>query len=193
MALPESGVISMDDIRKELGVGVISLNDTDVRNLAEKTSGTISLSDFYGKSSNLMKASFKCANVNVIEPGTPQAPLLLTGFANIPKTTPFYGTIVKDDPKYKLIAFKSLRSVYWNAYEFMLLFLNNIGSVFDNKLLEVTLQNSNDVLLSFKIKYKSMNDGKTAYILDPSENNKLMTIFNFLEKKSGSILDIVIK
>jgi len=53
MTLPASGRISLTDIRTELGkvAGTsISLNDADVRALAGKTSGAISLSDFYGKS-----------------------------------------------------------------------------------------------------------------------------------------------
>nr|DAS46078.1 MAG TPA: hypothetical protein [Caudoviricetes sp.] len=41
----------MDDIRKELNKsGSINLNDSDVRKLANKPSGSISLKDFYGKS-----------------------------------------------------------------------------------------------------------------------------------------------
>ncbi|WP_339124772.1 hypothetical protein LDJ94_01290 [Fusobacterium nucleatum] len=51
--LPKNGTISMDDIRKELKVNsTISLNDTAVRKLADKSDGTISLSDFYGKSNS---------------------------------------------------------------------------------------------------------------------------------------------
>ena len=49
--IKNSGSISMDDIRKELNKsGTISLNDSDVRKLANKPSGPISLKDFYGKS-----------------------------------------------------------------------------------------------------------------------------------------------
>ncbi len=49
--LPKNGTISMDDIRKELNKNSpISLNDSDVRKLANKPSGPISLKDFYGKS-----------------------------------------------------------------------------------------------------------------------------------------------
>lgn len=49
--LPKNGTISMDDIRKELNKsGSINLNDSDVRKLANKPSGSISLKDFYGKS-----------------------------------------------------------------------------------------------------------------------------------------------
>lgn len=49
--IKDSGSISMDDIRKELSKsGSISLNDSDVRKLANKPSGPISLKDFYGKS-----------------------------------------------------------------------------------------------------------------------------------------------
>lgn len=48
--LPKNGNISMDDIRKELNKNSpISLNDSDVRKLANKPSGSISLKDFYGK------------------------------------------------------------------------------------------------------------------------------------------------
>lgn len=49
--IKNSGPISVDDIRKELNKsGTINLNDSDVRKLANKPSGPISLKDFYGKS-----------------------------------------------------------------------------------------------------------------------------------------------
>jgi hypothetical protein len=52
MALPSSGPISMDQVRIELGVtGVISLNDSRVRDMAGRPSGFLSLSDLRGKSS----------------------------------------------------------------------------------------------------------------------------------------------
>ncbi|AGN30308.1 FG-GAP repeat protein [Vibrio phage nt-1] len=52
MALQTSGPISILDIMTELGIsGTTSLNDADLRALAGIASGTISLSDFYGKSS----------------------------------------------------------------------------------------------------------------------------------------------
>jgi hypothetical protein len=49
--IKDSGSISMDDIRKELSKsGTINLDDSDVRKLANKPSGPISLKDFYSKS-----------------------------------------------------------------------------------------------------------------------------------------------
>lgn len=54
MALQTSGQISLLDVRTELKKdGKISLDDSDVRKLAEKESGEIKFSDFYGKSSNI--------------------------------------------------------------------------------------------------------------------------------------------
>lgn len=53
MALPLNGIISFADIAGELyndRTRTISLNDSDVRNLAGIPTGPISLSDFYGKS-----------------------------------------------------------------------------------------------------------------------------------------------
>lgn len=51
--LLKNGTISIDDIRRELKINsTISLNDTTVRKLADKSDGTISLSDFYGKSNS---------------------------------------------------------------------------------------------------------------------------------------------
>lgn len=53
MALPSSGPIAMGDISVELAypaTQIISLNDADVRGLAQVPAGVISLSSFYGKS-----------------------------------------------------------------------------------------------------------------------------------------------
>lgn len=51
MALPVSGKISLGDVRTVLKTtGPISLGQKEVRNLAEKTSGTIKMSDLHGKS-----------------------------------------------------------------------------------------------------------------------------------------------
>jgi len=48
-ALQDSGPISLGDVRTELGnTGIISLNDADVRTLAGRPSGVISMSNFYG-------------------------------------------------------------------------------------------------------------------------------------------------
>ena len=52
MALPSSGIISLNAVNTELGklpTSQISLNDSDVRGLLAKPSGQISLSDAYGK------------------------------------------------------------------------------------------------------------------------------------------------
>lgn len=53
MTLPSSGAISLANVNVELGLGSttnISLNQTNVRSLAGKASGTISMSDLLGKS-----------------------------------------------------------------------------------------------------------------------------------------------
>jgi hypothetical protein len=52
MSLPASGIISLGDIRTELGInsGLISLNDANVRALLGKSTGLISLNDSHGKS-----------------------------------------------------------------------------------------------------------------------------------------------
>lgn len=50
MALPSTGIISLDMIRKEIRKdGMITLNDPECRLLADKESDTIKFSDFYGK------------------------------------------------------------------------------------------------------------------------------------------------
>lgn len=55
MALP-TGTITMNDVNIELGRssgGQISLNDSDVRQLAQRPSGTISMNDLRGKSASV--------------------------------------------------------------------------------------------------------------------------------------------
>lgn len=66
MALPSSGSISMAQVRTELGLsGAISLNQANVRTLAGKPSGTISMSDLYGKSST------EVASISALQYDTP--------------------------------------------------------------------------------------------------------------------------
>lgn len=60
MPLPSTGSISMNQVNVELGkteTSNISLNDTAVRNLAKKPSGTISMSDLIGKSNALFETT----------------------------------------------------------------------------------------------------------------------------------------
>ena len=64
MVLPSSGSITMGQINDELGRPVtqsINLNDPEVRDLAEKPSGAISMSDFYGKTGETGKGGDKYA------------------------------------------------------------------------------------------------------------------------------------
>ncbi len=56
MALPSSGAISLNDCHVEIGStsqSTVSINDTDMRSLANVSSGAISLQDFYGASSTV--------------------------------------------------------------------------------------------------------------------------------------------
>jgi len=50
MTTPCSGTISLDSVRTELGLsGQVSLNDTNIRSLAQKPSGTVDLQDLHCK------------------------------------------------------------------------------------------------------------------------------------------------
>ena len=60
MALPSSGTISLNMVNVELsksGTTLISLNQSDVRNLFGKSSGQISMSDGHGKSAYTQMAA----------------------------------------------------------------------------------------------------------------------------------------
>lgn len=68
MALPSSGPLSFSQINTELSrsaTALLSLNDSAVRNLAGKLSGSVSLSDLLGKSSVIRKTISASVN-NVI-------------------------------------------------------------------------------------------------------------------------------
>lgn len=56
MTLPSTGPISMSQVATELGISAtgLSLNDSRVRALAGKPSGTISMSDLRGKSTSVL-------------------------------------------------------------------------------------------------------------------------------------------
>lgn len=56
MALPASGTISLNECHLELGASsgsTVSMNDSDMRSLAQVSSGAISLSNFHGKANEL--------------------------------------------------------------------------------------------------------------------------------------------
>lgn len=56
MTIKSSGPLNMNEIGAELGIAAnttLSLNDSRVRTLASKPSGTISFSDLYGKSNTM--------------------------------------------------------------------------------------------------------------------------------------------
>lgn len=195
MALPESGIITLDDVRKELKRNdSISLNDTDVRELANKVNGEIKMSDFYGKSSEIFKSTFIGKNLSINQPGIPvPAPLLISGLCNIPKMTPSHGTVVKNFTSYELLAIQSRHSLYWGVFEMMLVFNNNIGNIFNNKVINISLQNSNEILFYFKITYIDSYNGTTVYNIHSDDNKKLEGLYNFLYGKDGILLDIFIK
>jgi len=61
MTLPTSGTIKMSNIMAELGITAnttTNVNNSSLRNLAKKPSGTIKWSDFYGKSNVKLISEF---------------------------------------------------------------------------------------------------------------------------------------
>lgn len=94
MSLPSSGKISLNDIRNELGTtGKISLNDKEVRDLAGKSSGTIKLSDFYGKSGDIVTIELTIGHQ--YEDLAQYVSMDCYGFCNSPESSPpiVYGKI----------------------------------------------------------------------------------------------------
>lgn len=84
MTLPASGPISLYDVNIELGLAggaPISLNDTAVRTLFGKPSGTISMSDGYGKSNALYAfTSFTFTNAGATGVSGPTLSNCLTAY-----------------------------------------------------------------------------------------------------------------
>jgi len=128
MALQSSGPISMANIRSELKLsGSIGLNSNAVRTLGGKSSGKISLADFYGKSNS----------TNVLTVGIDHNPNYRVidsyGFFNgkgsiSPSGTP-YGSIIQMDEFYS--------AAYPNG-QFILM---TSGTAGNNKKLRITSGN----------------------------------------------------
>ncbi len=65
MALPSSGLISLSQVNTELkksATAVISLNDSNVRKLAGRTTGTINMSDLRGKKASESVTNYQLYN-----------------------------------------------------------------------------------------------------------------------------------
>lgn len=108
MALPSTGAISMNDVRTELGkTGTISLNDSDVRNLASKTSGTISMGDLRGKQNSITVSNELISSFNTKPSG---AKIDYSGSVSIPSNV-ISGTITV---KVSFSASRYLSNVYFD-------------------------------------------------------------------------------
>lgn len=83
MALPTTGPISLGQVKEELNkTGSISLGSTDVRNLAGKTSGQISLSDLYGKSAAIWVKVGNTYGIGIIADGNPISEAISKAISN---------------------------------------------------------------------------------------------------------------
>lgn len=69
MALPSSGILAFSTIASELqrGTSNVALNDTDLRGLAEKANGQISVSDFYNKQHLNVVAYYGLSTVKLLD------------------------------------------------------------------------------------------------------------------------------
>lgn len=83
MALPATGAISLNQVNTELqraATAAISMNDTDVRTLAVKPSGAISMSDLHGKA----WWTYKTGNFVTMTSNSAPAPKTVNDYSALP-------------------------------------------------------------------------------------------------------------
>lgn len=178
MALPSSGPISMSQIREELkSSGPISLGSSEVRNLAGKTSGTIKMSELYGKSSALFTAIFK-SDSKVVKDPQYNAPFYWCGYLKEGSTVDM-GTIIENNTGLTMTSCALVARVYIGEIIVQLRFKKgDTNGLFKNKILKLTF--ANETVHQFKLVNYSDNSSHDHYntdIIETSQFNSLLELF----------------
>lgn len=163
MALPSNGVISLNDVRKELNVtGPISLGDSNVRQLAGISSGKISLLDLKGKSSiQKTKITVEC-DWFLLNAGSINITFYEWGYRSKEEGYGKFGKIENDI----IFDSKVLTIVSSEYFVEMIAFENSIP----HKEFEVIFNNEN------KCKYYASDDSNTVYFGKSSADSELLLL-----------------
>lgn len=190
MALPSSGTIKMSQVRDELKkTGPISLGNADVRKLGGKPSGTIKMTDLYGKSSTLFTAIFKSDSKTVKDPQY-NAPFYWCGYLKEGSTVDM-GTIIENNTGLTMYSCVLIGRVVTRDVRIHLKFKKGTtNGLFKNKILKLTFVN--ETVHQFElVEYVSDDrdyDHYGTYVIESSRFKSLLELFGM---KQNVIVTIV--
>ena len=180
MALPSIGSISMSQVRTELGrSNTITLNDSDVRNLAGRTSGTISMSDLRGKSSSTHKLTIGTAS---------RKGATFYGYNTINFTGSTYGNLSPNTFNSKTV--DCLYSEYNTSSPSYYTYLLSVWGALGVSKLTLIINN-----ITVQLEGNSGNSSVIYSVYDDSVQygTKVKDIYTYLKNNSGKTVGIIVK